>query len=202
MISTTWISTCTGGRSRLPAGGIEPDPADEERAEALLAALQKMRTAIAEERMRTTGRYIHEYHVARDALLQALARKPPSSEEQLRNAAENGTFGDLTNAVFIKKYARAICVTLENALAVLSGDEPPHPPPFAPPPNGDGTQPPGSGDGGGWSAGIGDVAGAGRPPPGGSERDRAPSRTSSTNTNTSTSVRDTNERTAHLVTFT
>ena len=82
-------------------GESEPDPADEERAEALLAALQKMRTAIAEERMRTTGRYIHEYHVARDALLQALARKPPSSEEQLRNAAENGTFGDLTNAVFI-----------------------------------------------------------------------------------------------------
>ena len=144
----------------------EPDPADEERAEALLAALQKMRTAIAEERMRTTGRYIHEYHVARDALLQALARKPPSSEEQLRNAAENGTFGDLTNAVFIKKYARAICVTLENALAVLSGDEPPHPPPFAPPPNGDGTQPPGSGDGGdGAPPGSGDVAGAKRPPP-------------------------------------
>ena len=148
----------------------EPDPADEERAEALLAALQKMRTGIAEERMKTSGRYIHEYHVARDALLQALARKPPSSEEQLRNAAENGTFGDLTNAVFIKKYAKAICVTLENALAVLSGDEPPHPPPFVPAANGanldaykfDGTQPPGSGGGG---SGATPGAGAKRPAP-------------------------------------
>ena len=153
--------------------------------------------------MRTTGRYIHEYHVARDALLQALARKPPSSEEQLRNAAENGTFGDLTNAVFIKKYARAICVTLENALAVLSGDEPPHPPPFAPPRTATARSRQGRGTGGmerrqdrgTWRA-RSDLRRSG------SEQDRAPSRTSSTNTNTSTSVRDTNERTAHLVTFT
>ena len=46
-----------GGTQPAAAAGreSEPDPADEERAEALLAALQKMRTAIAEERMRTTG---------------------------------------------------------------------------------------------------------------------------------------------------